>query len=82
GAITGAPFKIYAVEAGAAAINPAVFAIVSFVARLARFGLAIAITTAGRALAARLGLGRLAPYGLALAWLIIYVIYLRIRLSV
>lgn len=81
GAISGAPYKIYAAEAGAASIHPLVFAIVSFAARMARFALAIAITALGRALAVRLGLGRLAPYGLALAWIAIYAVYASIRLN-
>jgi len=81
GAISGAPFKIYAVEAGAAGINPIVFALAGFVARLARFVLAIAITALGVRLAVRLGYARLAPYGLAIAWALIYGTYLVVRLK-
>lgn len=82
GAVTGAPFKIYAVEAGAGGVNPFLFAMVGYVARLARFTLAIGLTALGVRLAARFGLQRLAPYGLALAWAVIYVFYVFKRLSV
>lgn len=81
GAVTGAPFKIYAVEAGAAGVNPFLFALVGYVARLARFTLAIALTALGARLAARLGLQRLVPYGLALAWAAIYAFYVMKRLG-
>lgn len=82
GAITGAPFKIYAVEAGAVGVNPILFAIVGFVARLARFSLAIGLTALGAALAKRIGLGRIVPYGLGIAWLAIYASYVSMRLAV
>ena len=81
GAITGAPYKIYAVEAGVAGINPLLFAAVSFLARLARFALAVALTAFGAALAARLGLKRIVPYGLALVWIAIYAVYAAARLG-
>ncbi len=81
GAITGAPFKIYAVEAGAAGVSPLLFAIAGFAARLARFSLAIGLTALGAALAARLGLKRIVPYGLALIWALIYGIYIYVRLG-
>lgn len=81
GAITGAPFKIYAVEAGAAGINPVSFALMGFLARLARFSLAIGLTALGAALAARLGLKRIVPAGLAAAWLAIYAVYVSVRLA-
>ena len=47
------------------------------------FGLAIAIalTALGARLAARLGLQRLVPYGLALAWAAIYAFYVMKRLG-
>ncbi len=81
GAITGAPFKIYAMEAGMLGVNPILFALVAFVARLARFSLAIGLTALGAALAKRLGLGRLVPYGLALCWIAIYAVYVSVRLG-
>lgn len=81
GAITGAPFKIYAVEAGALGIDPLLFALVAIGARLARFSLAIGLTALGAALAARLNLQRITPYGLALAWAAIYAFYAFTRLT-
>lgn len=81
GAITGAPFKIYAVEAGVTGVNPAVFAIVGFAARLVRFSLAVGLTAMGLAIARRAGLQKLAPIGLAVVWAAIYGIYAYIRTS-
>ncbi len=81
GAVTGAPFKIYAVEAGAAGVQPVLFAAVGAAARLARFSLAIALTALGASIAARLGLQRIVPYGLALAWAAIYAFYVAARLG-
>ena len=81
GAVTGAPFKIYAVEAGADGVNPFLFAMVGYVARLARFTLAMGLTALGLRLAARFGLQRFAPYGLAFAWAAIYALYVMQRLS-
>ncbi len=82
GAVTGAPYKIYAVEAGAAGINAALFAIVSFIARLLRFSLAIGLAAGGFALARRFGLQRLNAAGLAFAWSLIYAAYFAIRSGV
>ena len=81
GAVTGAPFKIYAVEAGAQGVNPFLFAMVGYVARLARFTLAISLTALGVRLAQRLGLERIVPYGLGLVWVAIYAFYVIQRLS-
>lgn len=79
GAVTGAPYKIYAVEAGAADVNAALFAIVSFTARLLRFSLAVGLAAGGIALARRFGLRRFNAIGLALVWAAIYATYLVIR---
>lgn len=81
GAVTGAPFKIYAAEAGAAGINPAGFAIVGFLARFIRFALAIGLTTAGAMAARTFGLGRWIGAGLALVWIAIYAVYVAARLN-
>lgn len=81
GAITGAPFKIYAAEAGALGVDPLLFALAGFLARLARFSLAIGLTAAGAGLASRLGLKRIVPYGLAACWLAIYAVYVSGRLA-
>lgn len=82
GAISGAPYKLYAVEAGVLGIDPFLFSIVSFFARSARFVLAIGITGLGFALAERLGLKAMRGPGLALAWAAIYIFYAAIRLSI
>ena len=81
GAISGAPFKIYAVEAGVTGVNPLAFIIAGFLARLARFSLAIGLTAFGVMLAARLGFKHIAPLGLALIWAAIYASYVHLRLS-
>ncbi len=81
GAISGAPFKIYSVEAGAAGIQPVAFALAGFAARLARFSLAIGLTAFGAAIAVRVGLKRFVPYGLALIWAAIYAFYVGMRLT-
>jgi membrane protein YqaA with SNARE-associated domain len=79
GAITGVPYKLYAVEAGQRGIALAPFLAASFGARLVRFCFSIAVT----ALAAR-GLDRWgrpqwkAPL-LALGWLAIYAVYFALR---
>lgn len=81
GAVTGAPYKIYAVEAGAAGVNAFLFAFVSFFTRLLRFSLAIGIAAGGFALARRSDLQRLNPVGLALVWSAIYAAYVVIRMN-
>lgn len=81
GAVTGAPYKIYAVEAGAAGVNMLLFALVSFFARLLRFSLAMGLAAGGFALARRLGLRRLNAIGLAFAWCAIYAAYVMIRMN-
>jgi membrane protein YqaA with SNARE-associated domain len=79
GPLTGTPYKIFAVEAGASGINPVLFALVSFVARLPRF----LATTAAAALvhgAMRRRRVELSPYMLlALAWSVNYAIYFYLR---
>ncbi len=80
GAITGAPYKIYAVEAGAANVNAFLFLVVSFIARALRFALSIGLAGAGFALARRVGLGRFNAAGLAFAWATIYAAYVSARL--
>jgi len=79
GAITGAPYKIYAAEAGAAEINPFAFALVSFLARLLRFSVVISLAALGFALAKRFGVVRFNGIGLAVAWGAVYAIYVMIR---
>ena len=79
GAMTGAPYKLYAVEAGARHIALLPFLAVSFAARLLRFLLTIAVAAAGRALTIRLGRTSWQMPGWAIAWLIVYAVYFTIR---
>lgn len=81
GAITGVPYKLYAIEAGAADIDGAGFFAVSLVARAARFLLALGVAAAGFRLAAWLGLRSLRGPGLALAWAGLYAYYVAARLA-
>ncbi len=81
GAISGAPYKIYAVEAGAAGIDPVLFAIVSFFARLARFALAISLFVAGLSMLRLIGSGRFVWGFFTLIWGTIYATYMFIRLN-
>ena len=79
GAVTGVPYKLYAVEAGARGIALVPFLAVSFGARLARFSLSVAITAAGAAGLDRIGAPRFKAPLLALGWLAIYAVYFAIR---
>jgi hypothetical protein len=75
GPFTGAPYKIYAAEAGAAGIDLVAFAAWSFVARLPRF---IATTVMAALLQAGLRRWRVpvSPYALtALFWAVDYAVY-------
>lgn len=81
GAITGAPYKIYAVEAGAAGINPFAFAVVSFAARLARFALVIALFALGLRLLRLVGGARFGLAFLIVVWMVVYGVYGFIRVS-
>lgn len=82
GAISGAPYKIYAVEAGAAGVEPTLFSMVSMVARGLRFFLAISITAGAFVIAQRMGLPSWRGPGLALAWAALYAAYIAYRLSI
>jgi len=79
GAITGAPYKIYAVEAGAAHINALAFAAMSVPARFARFALLIGLFAAGKAALQKFDKGAWAPWMFAAAWTLIYAVYAVIR---
>lgn len=81
GAVTGAPYKIYAVEAGAAGLGGAAFLLVSFAARLLRFALAVAVTAGLLALARRLGVASKFHWiGHGVFWGTLYVAYSASRL--
>jgi len=79
GAITGAPYKIYAIEAGAAGINPFLFAVVSFLARLARFALAIGLFALGMHALRFVGAARFGLWLHVFVWAAIYGIYIALR---
>jgi membrane protein YqaA with SNARE-associated domain len=79
GAISGAPYKLYAVEAGARHIALLPFLAVSFCARLLRFLLTIAITAAGRALTIHIRRENWQTPGWAVTWLIVYAVYFTVR---
>lgn len=82
GAMNGVPYKLYAVEAGAQAVNPVLFALVSFPARLARFWLTAGLTAVGSELLSRWGWSRWNYTVLALVWIAIYGTYFAIRATV
>jgi membrane protein YqaA with SNARE-associated domain len=75
GSVTGVPFKIYAVEAGALGIGAGGFLAVGLVARFLRFAFTIGLTALGLALLTRLGLRHWAGRLLALAWIGVYAVY-------
>lgn len=79
GPLTGTPYKIYAVEAGAANINAFVFAAVSFVARLPRFLVTTVLAAAVHAYMNRRDVV-VSPYViLAIVWIVNYAIYFYLR---
>jgi len=82
GAMSGVPYKLYAVEAGAVAINPWLFVPASFAARFARFLLTVLAMFAGRELFAMMKRGRWAYGAWAIAWVLVYATYFTIRFSV
>jgi membrane protein YqaA with SNARE-associated domain len=75
GAVSGVPYKIYAVEAGAAGINLPGFLALSIGARFLRFAGTILLTELGRRTLARLGLERYAIAVLGGFWLCLYAVY-------
>ena len=85
GAVTGAPYKIYAVEAGASSINPLAFSLVSAAARFARFALTMGFVSFAHIVLLRSGIFRRArgvsgPVFVAAFWVCIYVGYVAVRI--
>ena len=79
GAMTGLPYKLYAVEAGARGIDPLLFVLISIPARLFRF-----LLTMGLAAIAQHGLSKLGKSNWAyavwgLGWFALYAIYFSLR---
>ncbi|NNL87792.1 MAG: hypothetical protein HKP25_01870 [Marinicaulis sp.] len=81
GAVTGAPYKIYAVEVGAGGVNFWPFMIVSFFARLARFALLIGLFTGGYLTLRRFGRARWDWRFHGGVWLAVYAAYTAVRLN-
>jgi len=79
GAMIGVPYKLYAVEAGARGIDPFLFVLVSFPARVARFALTAGLAALGREALSRLHWARWNYTAWALVWVAVYAVYFSIR---
>lgn len=79
GAISGVPYKLYAVAAGAQGIPVAWFALASYLARFLRFAFAVGVTSLGLRILRRLGAGPWAYHVLTAGWVILYAIYFSLR---
>ena len=79
GALSGTPYKLYAVEAGARGIDVFLFVALSIPARLVRFVVTAAIASGGNALFERMGIARYSVPALALAWTAVYAVYWTLR---
>jgi membrane protein YqaA with SNARE-associated domain len=79
GAMTGVPYKLYAVEAGARGIDPILFVPMSFIARLARFAATAVLMALGREILAK---GNRTDWNYAawgFAWFCVYAYYFTSR---
>jgi hypothetical protein len=79
GAMTGVPYKLYAVEAGARGIAPVLFLPMSFVARLTRFVLTAVLMALGRWLVRKVNRPGWAYPAWGLAWFATYAFYFTTR---
>lgn len=79
GAVTGVPYKLYAVEGGAAPVALLPFLFASFAARFLRFAGTVFLIEIGRRIFIRLGVEEYVYRGWMIAWLIVYVIYFSAR---
>jgi membrane protein YqaA with SNARE-associated domain len=79
GAVTGMPYKLYAVEAGARGIDLPAFAAMSFAARFIRFALAAGLTALAREGLERLRQARWNTTVWAAGWLVLYTVYFSLR---
>lgn len=77
--LTGTPFKLYAVEAGAQGIDPYLFVALSIPARLIRFIITASLAAAGDALFWKWGIRRWRYPTLALIWIAVYAVYWTMR---
>jgi membrane protein YqaA with SNARE-associated domain len=79
GAVTGVPYKLYAVAAGVRDIPLVWFVPASFVARLFRFLFSVGLTAAGVELLSRFGRRRWTYPVLTTGWVILYTVYFSLR---
>jgi membrane protein YqaA with SNARE-associated domain len=79
GAVTGLPYKLYAVEAGALGLNPILFVLVSFVARLPRFLLTMALAWLADNGLHKIGKAQWRFAVWAASWIALYAIYFVLR---
>ena len=79
GAITGVPYKLYAVAAGEHGVNVAAFAVASYVARLIRFAFSVGVTVLGLRMLRYLGREQWAYHVLTAGWVILYTVYFSLR---
>ncbi len=75
GVLTGTPYKLYAIMAGARQFNLALLPLIAL-ACFVRFVLSVLVTELGRRGLGALGIGRHAPLILALIWVLFYAAYL------
>jgi membrane protein YqaA with SNARE-associated domain len=81
GAMTGVPYKLYAVEAGARGIDLLSFAGISFAARFIRFSLTVLLAAAGSRMAQAVNHPRWIYPGWAATWIAVYVLYFTVRIA-
>lgn len=79
GAVTGVPYKLYAIAAGEHGISPFPFIVASFVARLTRFSFAIGLVAVLDACFDRMGWQRVKASLLGVGWVVLYVVYFSYR---
>jgi hypothetical protein len=79
GAMTGVPYKLYAVEAGARGIDPVLFVPMSFVARLTRFALTAVLMALCRRALEMVNRAKWIYAAWALAWIATYAFYFTTR---
>ncbi len=77
--LTGTPYKLYAVEAGAQGIDPYLFVALSIPARLVRFIISAGVAAGGNALFRKWGIARWRYAALAGVWVTVYVVYWTLR---
>ncbi|MDR3528840.1 MAG: hypothetical protein P4L57_16340 [Rhizomicrobium sp.] len=79
GAVSGVPYKLYAIAAGGHHIALLPFVLASFVARLARFALSVGLAAGGAALLDRIGRPQWQRPLLIGFWILLYATYFALR---